>query len=248
MPFVCVKALHNLVSGYFISTTYLLSTLRAGARGVSVLFASGDAGVGDGNPDPNTQGCFSNDGKNATKFLPFFPASCPYVTAVGATIGIAPEVAVYEWFSSGGFSDYFSRPAYQEKAARDYLDSLPKGTYGSLFNADGRAFPDVAAQGQYFKTFFNGTDWLATGTSASSPAFAGIVALLNDVRLKAKLPPLGFLNPFIYSKGFKGLNDITIGHNAGCGTQGFNATKGWDPVSGLGTPDFIKLKELVLRK
>jgi len=68
---------------------------------------------------------------------------------------------------------------------------------------------------------------------------------LNDARLKAGLPSLGFLNPFLYSKGFAGLNDITVGHNAGCGTEGFNATVGWDPVTGLGTPNFQKLKALL---
>ncbi|KAI0290954.1 Pro-kumamolisin, activation domain-containing protein [Multifurca ochricompacta] len=48
-----------------------------GARGTSLLFSSGDGGVGDGNADPASQTCFTNDGKNQTKFLPGFPASCP---------------------------------------------------------------------------------------------------------------------------------------------------------------------------
>ena len=48
-----------------------------GARGVTLTFSSGDGGVGDGDPDPATQQCFSNDGRNVTKFLPGFPASCP---------------------------------------------------------------------------------------------------------------------------------------------------------------------------
>jgi tripeptidyl-peptidase-1 len=48
-----------------------------GARGVSILFSSGDYGVGDGDPNPATQECYSNDGLNVTKFLPAFPASCP---------------------------------------------------------------------------------------------------------------------------------------------------------------------------
>jgi tripeptidyl-peptidase-1 len=44
-----------------------------GAKGVSLLFSSGDGGVGDGNSDPATHKCYSNDGKNTTKFLPIFP-------------------------------------------------------------------------------------------------------------------------------------------------------------------------------
>ena len=50
---------------------------QLGARGVSLTFSSGDGGVGDGDPDPATTSCISNDGKNTTKFLPLFPPSCP---------------------------------------------------------------------------------------------------------------------------------------------------------------------------
>jgi tripeptidyl-peptidase-1 len=76
------------------------------------------------------------------------------------------------------------------------------------------------------------------------------VALLNDALLRAHKPALGFLNPFLYEIGYRGLNDITGGQSNGC--QGYipgahwNATKGWDPTTGLGTPDFQKLKEIVL--
>jgi tripeptidyl-peptidase-1 len=48
-----------------------------GARGVSLLFSSGDNGVGDRDSDPATQICKSNDGRNVTQFLPIFPSSCP---------------------------------------------------------------------------------------------------------------------------------------------------------------------------
>ena len=41
------------------------------------MFSSGDGGVGDGDPDPATQECFTNDGRNATRFVPLFPPSCP---------------------------------------------------------------------------------------------------------------------------------------------------------------------------
>ena len=46
--------------------------------------------------------------------------------------------------------------------------------------------------------------------------------MLNDARICAGKSPLGFLNPFLYSKGYTALNDITEGHNPGCGTNGFN--------------------------
>ena len=73
-----------------------------------------------------------------------------------------------------------------------------------------------------------------------------MVSLLNDPRIDVKLPSLGFLNPWFYTKGFNGLNDIVSGNNPGCGTDGFTAVKGWAPVTGLGTPHFGLLKDLVL--
>ncbi|KAJ3740978.1 peptidase S8/S53 domain-containing protein [Lentinula detonsa] len=215
---------------------------QLGARGVSLTFSSGDGGVGDGDPDPATQSCITNDGTNRTEFLPLFPASCPYVTAVGGTIHV-PEVAVD--FSGGGFSNYFARPAYQDAAVAAFLDNLPNGTFAGLFNPNGRAFPDVAAQADNFQVIIGGETGLIGGTSAASPTFAGFVALLNDARLKAGLPSLGFLNPLFYSTAISGFNDITSGNAPGCGTEGFNATVGWDPVTGLGTPDVGKLVALV---
>ena len=50
----------------------------------------------------------------------------------------------------------------------------------------------------------------------------------------------------LYSKGYKGLTDITEGNNMGCGTKdGFPATTGWDIVTGLGTPNFGKLTKII---
>jgi len=224
---------------------------QLGARGISIMFSSGDDGVGDGDPNPATQECFSNlpedKGRNVTVFIPDFPASCPFVTTVGATTRVTPEIAVTRFFSGGGFSNYFPRPAYQQVDVENYLlKSVAPGAFKGLFNPNGRAYPDVSAQGDNFKIFLEGQAILIGGTSASSPTFTGIISLLNDARLKAGKPSLGFLNPFLYSQGFKGLNDITVGHNAGCGTEGFNATVGWDPVTGLGTPNFEKLKALVI--
>lgn len=101
------------------------------------------------------------------------------------------------------------------------------------------------------------------GTSAAAPAFSSIIALLNDARLRAGKPVLGFLNPFLYSTGYTALTDITAGGSVGCNGvdsqygevipgasiipwASWNATVGWDPVTGLGTPNFAKLKDLVL--
>ncbi|KAI0738977.1 hypothetical protein C8Q80DRAFT_221384 [Daedaleopsis nitida] len=70
----------------------------------------------------------------------------------------------------------------------------------------------------------------AWGTSTSAPAFASIIALLNDRLLSVGKSPLGFLNPLLYSLGSDAFNDITTGSNPGCGTDGFQADVGWDPV------------------
>ena len=94
--------------------------------------------------------------------------------------------------------------------------------------------------------------------SAAAPTFAAVVANLNSARLSRRQPPLGFLNPFIYSVGYKGLTDIVNGGSDGCrGTDiysglptpfvpyaSWNATKGWDPVTGYGTPNLQKLLSL----
>ena len=83
------------------------------------------------------------------------------------------------------------------------------------------------------------------GTSASSPAFAGMVSLINEARLKAGKPQMGFLNPFLYANPaaffdvVKGTN--AIGRGTGNLTYGFACAKGWDPATGLGTPHFDKL-------
>ncbi|KAI6034593.1 peptidase S8/S53 domain-containing protein [Pisolithus microcarpus] len=215
-----------------------------GARGVSLTFSSGDYGVGDGDPNPETQLCFSNDGRNTTMFIPSFPASCPFVTTVGGTIYI-PETAAS--FSGGGFSNYFPRPSYQDRAVSDYLSKLAPGTYEGLYNPDGRAYPDVSAQSDWFMVAYQGQFGYVGGTSASTPTFASIISMVNDARINAGKKGLGFLNPWLYSVGYAGLNDITTGHNPGCGTEGFNASIGWDPVTGFGTPNLEELKDLALQ-
>ncbi|KAJ7493198.1 peptidase S8/S53 domain-containing protein [Mycena galericulata] len=218
---------------YAVSVCNLFAQL--GARGTSVMFSSGDEGVGGGN-------CLTNDGTNKEVFQPAFPASCPFVTTVGGTTKVNPEVAVD--FSGGGFSRYFAQPSYQTAAVSTFLSNL--GTkFSGLFNASGRAYPDVAAAAQGFQVVVSGRTESVAGTSCSSPTFAGVVTLLNDFRISEGKAPLGFLNPLFYSTATTGFNDIVSGSNPGCGTAGFTAGKGWDPVTGLGTPDFLRLQALV---
>jgi tripeptidyl-peptidase-1 len=216
--------------------------------GISVLAASGDDGVA------GYDGCLNDDSQvvdDGTYFAPNFPTSCPYVTAVGATqlpTGAPvthPETANFERiFSGGGFSNYFPRPAYQQTQVSSYLKSYPPPYSSKTFNASSRAYPDISANGANFVTAIDGLWHTVYGTSASTPVVGAMIALITEARLLAGKKPLGFLNPALYSAGFQGAyNDITNGTNPGCGTVGFNATAGWDPVTGLGTPRFLVLMQ-----
>ncbi|KAH8997764.1 subtilisin-like protein [Lactarius hatsudake] len=198
-----------------------------GLRGVSVLFGSGDDGVGSGD-------CKAKDG--SVRFVPMFPATCPFVTSVGGATGggFVPEVAAS--LSGGGFSNIFARPIYQQQAVSSYLQNLGDLHQG-MYNPSGRGVPDIAAQALKFPII------LEYGTSCSTPVVAGIISLLNDYMISQGRSPLGFLNPWLYGGGLSGLNDILSGSNPGCNTGGFPAIPGWDPVTGLGTPDFGRLLE-----
>lgn len=174
--------------------------MQLGARGTSALFSSGDGGV-SGN---DFTSCKTSD----QEFVPTFPAGCPYITSVGATIGIAPESALY--LSSGGFSNIFTRPSYQATSVSAYLNNLGS-TYKGRFNTTGRGFPDISAQGNNVAFVSNNTVTERSGTSFATPIFASIFALLNDELIAAGKPPLGFLNLFLYSSGASALNDIVLG-------------------------------------
>jgi len=216
-----------------------------GARGVSIFFSSGDSGPGSA--------CISNDGTNTTKFLPTFPGACPWITSVGGTVFVEPEQAVS--FSSGGFSDTFARPAYQEAAVQAFFDDHPDSwkPFAAFFNKTGRAFPDVSAMGDNLRVILLGSDFSIGGTSASAPVTASVFSLVNDFRLANNQSVLGFVNPLIYANP-DAFTDITKGRSTGCtGTEagsafvpnaGWDAVTGWDASTGLGTPLFDKLTAL----
>ncbi|KAJ7791981.1 subtilisin-like protein [Mycena olivaceomarginata] len=210
--------------------------IALGARGISVLFSSGDGGVRGGHDNSSIPDfCESN------AFIPGFPPACPYVTAVGATQGLNPEVATN--LTGGGFSDIFPRPWYQTQAVDSFLKTIPPDFAGT-FNKSGRGHPDVAVQGWGLDFVFEDITFASEGTSFSSPIFASIIALINDRLLAAGKPVLGFLNPWLYANP-KAFTDITEGHNSGleCPTSSvaFDATKGWDALTGVGSPVFDKL-------
>eukprot|EP00929_Paragymnodinium_shiwhaense_P034030 TRINITY_DN18563_c0_g1_i1.p1 TRINITY_DN18563_c0_g1~~TRINITY_DN18563_c0_g1_i1.p1 ORF type:complete len:581 (-),score=140.52 TRINITY_DN18563_c0_g1_i1:315-2057(-) len=218
---------------------------KLAARGVSVLVAAGDQGV------CGRTGCGS-------VFHPDFPASSPYVTAVGGTDFVTRSVVGDEeaWQSGGGgFSNTFSTPEWQKKAVDAYLTAASKA--GNLpaaakFNRTGRAYPDVSALGGQknpyciaAKGFLGESMQGVAGTSASSPVVAGIVARLNSARLAKGMPRMGFLNPFIYQHP-EVFHDVTKGVNSDMGSSGFAALEGWDPATGMGTPNFPAMLKAAL--
>jgi len=214
--------------------------MKITSRGITVIFASGDQGV------------WGRSGTGTGHFNPDFPASSPYILAVGgsdlSTTSIGPETCCSD--SGGGFSNYFSRPSYQDNAVSTYFKtaSLPNS---ALYNATGRGYPDVSAifgLNIPYCIVADGKYYGVAGTSASSPVVASMIGLLNDVRLKKGSPPLGFANPLIYqlaASNPEAFNDITTGKNDGGHSTGFDAVKGWDPCTGVGTLKYNLLKTLV---
>ncbi|KAJ6483869.1 peptidase S8/S53 domain-containing protein [Mycena vitilis] len=220
--------------GSSMATKICNGYMALGSRGISVVLASGDGGV-RGNHD-TTNICANN------VFMPVFPAACPFVSSVGSTQGFGPEKAIN--FTGGGFSNVFAAPSYQTAAVASFLKTVPTNFKGT-FNKAGRGYPDVSLQGWNFEIVTGGEAGLVGGTSASSPTFAGIIALINDRLVAAGKPVLGFLNPFLYSTASNAFTDITIGHNSGfvcpASSVAFDAVAGWDALTGLGTPIFPDL-------
>ncbi|XP_061824335.2 tripeptidyl-peptidase 1 [Nerophis lumbriciformis] len=232
-----------------LSTAYMqrINTefMKAGVRGISLLFASGDSGAG----------C-RHMAKKQNSFRPSFPASSPYVTTVGGTSFKNPFKLTYEvtdYISGGGFSNVFKMPDYQANAVAGYLKSveatLPPKSY---FNVSGRAYPDMAALSDNYWVVINRIPmpWVS-GTSASTPVVGGMFSLINDKRLMKGLPVLGFLNPRLYKLKGQALFDVTEGCHLSCldeqvQGQGFCAAPSWDPVTGWGTPNYPSLLAALL--
>ncbi|KAF3761013.1 subtilisin-like protein [Cryphonectria parasitica EP155] len=171
--------------------------------------------------------------------------------------------------SGGGFSNVYGMPEYQKNATEVYFAEhspdypyysglvanannpvLPNvtalaGNTGGRYNRIGRGYPDVSAIGNnitisVYDYFFN-----YAGTSASTPIFASIINRINEERIAIGKTPVGFINPTLYANP-QMFHDITSGSNAGCDGGGFEAVQGWDPVTGLGTPDYPSMLEVFL--
>jgi subtilase family serine protease len=209
---------------------------RAALSGMSVFASAGDAGTG--NPDVNGN------------IFPFptvgFPASSPWLTAVGGTSLFTDSNGNYQnetvWndgvgsATGGGISQTFHKPFYQA--------FLPKNDQ-QLLN-DHRGLPDISMNADprtpvpVFLGFLGNRNGfhLFGGTSEGAPVWAGLTAVANQFVGH----PVGFLNPVIYALGFNKhvastvFHDITVGNNAQAPIPGFSATPGWDAATGWGTP------------
>ena len=216
------------------------AAVRAAQRqGTTVFDASGDlAGLEcrDGSKwaDPPSTG---DAGLDAV-------ASVPEVTSVGGTTlstdadgGWVSEEAWYDGplsqGSGGGASGLFDRPAWQQQAAP---------------GAARRLTPDVAAVADPFTGLTvvdGGQQAVAGGTSLSAPLWAGFTAVINDYLATRGAGPVGEINPLLYriaaDQPAPVFRDVTLGGNAVD-----DAGPGYDPVTGLGTPDVDALARALL--
>lgn len=205
---------------------------------MTYFFSSGDTGAAE---VINTRGDFGR--VPATNF----GANSPWVTSVGGTRLIRRIGTTFRetaWSdngsgsaSGGGFSSFYQVPFYQK--------ALPVAVQEQFKSR--RGVPDVAAVGDPatgLPVYVAGQWSLVGGTSLSAPVWAAIAAIANQVAGR----PLGFLNPGLYKLAASAtyqqdFHDITQGNNANllAGVRGYSAGPGWDPVTGLGTPNAEKL-------
>jgi kumamolisin len=195
--------------------------LRLAAAGVNVFVSTGDAGS---NPDSTGHG-------GGGPLQAEYSSSDSCVIGVGGTsLVLDPAGSVADetgWpDGGGGKSAFFKRPTWQN------APGVPSGTQ--------RLVPDVSLaadpnQGAF--VFLNGQPQQIGGTSWSAPVWAGFSALINEARLAANKPPLGFLNPLIYPlTGSASFRDIVTGSNGA-----FDAGPGYDMVTGVGVPNIAEL-------
>ena len=203
----------------------------AATLGVTVCCASGDGGSSDG----ATDGLAHVD----------FPASSPYAIGCGGTRIVSTSNGVLEtvWndepnggATGGGVSDVFPIPSWQS-SSKVPPSANPGGHIG-------RGVPDVCADADPatgYAVRVDGKDSVFGGTSAVAPLWSGLIALLNQ-----KLGhSLGYINPLLYEKlsspALGDFHEVTTGNNGA-----YQAKAGWNPCTGLGSPDGTKLMSSVL--
>jgi kumamolisin len=177
------------------------------------------------------------------------PSDFPYTVSVGGTFlergpdGKYVEEAAWEWpltnsGTGGGLNPLDDRPAWQEGPGVD-----------NSFSNGKRQFPDISAPADPYTGWYilvGGKASSAGGTSASSPFWAGLAALYEQLAKQAGFDGLGFLTPTLYALAASNppntlFHDIVRG-----GNLFYETTPGWDYATGLGTPIASKLGDAIV--
>jgi kumamolisin len=209
----------------------------AAQLGITVCAASGDEGSADfASDDPNWDGYTHVD----------FPTSDPYILACGGTQlnaangQISSEVVWNEGINDGtggGISRFFPMPAYQNNANVPHAVNPAGNVMRGVPDVGGNAAEEtgyrILCDGQQFPDPSQGIPPVG-GTSAVAPLWAGLIACFNQ-SLGTRS---GLINPLLYSipANSGAFRDITQGDNGA-----YQAGPGWDPCTGLGSPDGQKL-------
>jgi len=259
---------------YQVDPSYLesfnIEAMKITAMGTTIFVSSGDDGVSGYNCLCNQNSSSFNywwatNNWNGSGYFPQYPATSPYVVAVGATMGPEkgnPEIACQSQYggvitTGGGFSTYFSRPDYQNKSVNNYFNNFKKSDASAPpapapgYNPYGRGYPDISFIGVYYVPYIGGTQYVLFGTSASAPVAAALFTLINSARKLKGLPNVGYIHPTIYANEKK-FTDVISGTNnccvkysptgePKCCNSGFTCTVGWDPVVGLGSITYDNL-------
>lgn len=224
----------------------LLGRLTHRKNAPVVVATAGDYGVA---------GSSAFDNKNACGYKPMFPASSPYVIAVGGSQGLESSNAPIACSAStgakittgGGFSDNFAMPKWQKGFA-------DKSWVAEDFTSSGkRGYPDLTLPAVNYVTANRlepASVW--DSTFYSTFVFAGWVANIMAYRKENSMPSLTKpLLQMIYANHLElNFTDITSGNNKctggcilceTCCDEGFTASVGWDPVTGFGDANLTAL-------
>jgi len=252
--------------------------MKLGLRGVTVTAASGDGGSHFAfGPFSGSIGGALDGIICSTMHLPVYPTASPYVLSVGG-LEWRPDTmygpacssgSPCGWSGGGGGFSWVGEapPPYQRNVTAAYVAAaalIAPGTAptAGTYNALGRGYPDLSALAQFGIPLctYGGCSG-SGGTSASAPTVAGMLTLINDARLRAGKPPLGFVNsrlydlmadPAIYAECFVDVAIESVGSLwdcpnfstcQGCADEagrgrGFVPVAGWDAQTGFGQPKF----------
>lgn len=238
-------------------TTITVSSGDAGAPGRTSEFCDKTRGINPifpgSSPYVTTVGATFVEKDNSK--INFTSPLCINNSCITGTIEIPTNYDSVEWTSGGGFSLYTDAiPYWQNTHLTNYLNNNKQFLNFSRFNSNSRSYPDISAVGHNCPTIIDGQLNMLDGTSCSSPIIAGIISIINYYKIIKNQSLVGFANPLLYKLSSNCpdcFNDITTGYNWCTETMccndtynyGFKAVVGFDPVSGLGTPNIGRILE-----